>query len=112
MVVDGCCVRDRRGLVVLRKEVGFVFQSFNPYPHMRVLDNITLAPMKVRHVRKAEAEKLAMSLLERVGIADQALKFPAALSGGSSSVRPSPEPWPWNQRSCCSMSPRAPWIPR
>ncbi len=82
VVVDGCNVRGRRGLVVLRKEVGFVFQFWNLYPHMRVLDNITLAPMKVRHVRKAEAQVLAMSLLERVGIADQAWKFPAALSGG------------------------------
>jgi len=82
VVVDGCNVRGRRVLVVLRKEVGFVFQFWNLYPHMRVLDNITLAPMKVRHVRKAEAQALAMSLLERVGIADQAWKFPAALSGG------------------------------
>jgi general L-amino acid transport system ATP-binding protein len=65
-----------------RREVGMVFQQFNLFPHLTVLDNITLAPRQVRHRPKAEAEADAMELLERVRIPEQARKYPAQLSGG------------------------------
>jgi polar amino acid transport system ATP-binding protein len=66
----------------IRREVGMVFQSFNLFPHMTALQNCTLAPMRVRGLGRAEAEKLAMKYLERVRIADQANKYPAQMSGG------------------------------
>jgi len=66
----------------LRTEIGIVFQQFNLYPHLTVVNNVTLAPIKVRKVPKAQAEARAMELLERVGIHDQAHKYPIELSGG------------------------------
>jgi len=66
----------------LRCDIGIVFQQFNLYPHLTVLKNITLAPVKVRKMPRKEAEELALALLERVGIHEQARKFPAELSGG------------------------------
>jgi glutamate transport system ATP-binding protein len=69
-------------LARLRADVGMVFQSFNLFAHKSVLENVTLGPIKVRRVGKADAEKEAMAGLERVGIADQAQKYPAQLSGG------------------------------
>ncbi|MDB5817602.1 MAG: putative glutamine transporter, ATP-binding protein [Rhizobacter sp.] len=66
----------------LRSRIGFVFQSFNLFPHLSVLDNITLSPMKVRGVKKADARAKAMQLLERVGLSNKADSFPAQLSGG------------------------------
>jgi glutamate transport system ATP-binding protein len=71
-----------KALARLRSDVGMVFQSFNLFAHKTILDNVTLAPMKVRKKSKAEAREKAMSLLERVGIANQADKYPAQLSGG------------------------------
>ncbi|WP_136313740.1 MULTISPECIES: amino acid ABC transporter ATP-binding protein [Actinomyces] len=71
-----------RELARLRAEVGMVFQSFNLFPHRTVLDNITLAPTRVRKVPRADAEARALQLLERVGLADQAAKRPPQLSGG------------------------------
>ncbi|MCJ8521532.1 amino acid ABC transporter ATP-binding protein [Rhizobium tarimense] len=67
---------------IVRQETGMVFQSFNLFPHMTVLENCTLAPMKVRGISKAEAEATAMQFLERVRIPEQAEKYPAQLSGG------------------------------
>ncbi len=74
----------RRGvnLPALRTRVGMVFQSFNLFPHMTALENIMLAPMKVKHVSRAEAEKAARALLERVGLREKAGNYPANLSGG------------------------------
>lgn len=71
-----------RKLAQLRSEVGMVFQSFNLFAHKTVLDNLTLAPLKVRKASKAAAREKAWTLLERVGVADQADKYPAQLSGG------------------------------
>lgn len=81
--VDGIeMTNDIRNLDQIRREVGMVFQQFNLFPHMTVLGNITLAPRRVRHVPRAEADAQAMQLLERVGIPEQAAKYPAELSGG------------------------------
>ena len=66
----------------IRSEIGFVFQQFNLFPHLTIMENITLAPMKVNGVKKKEAEKKAIELLERVGIPEQAYKYPSELSGG------------------------------
>jgi glutamate transport system ATP-binding protein len=71
-----------RALARLRADVGMVFQSFNLFAHKTIVDNVMLAPLKVRRVSSAEARKTAVELLERVGISDQADKYPAQLSGG------------------------------
>ncbi|WP_297655289.1 amino acid ABC transporter ATP-binding protein [Pseudonocardia sp.] len=71
-----------KALAGLRADVGMVFQSFNLFAHKTILANVTLAPMKVRGTKKADAEKAGLALLERVGIADQKDKYPAQLSGG------------------------------
>ncbi|MBC7908648.1 MAG: amino acid ABC transporter ATP-binding protein, partial [Rhodospirillaceae bacterium] len=73
---------DLKAIEAIRKDVGMVFQSFNLFPHLTVLQNLTLAPLWVKHIPKAEAESLAMHLLERVRIPEQAHKFPGQLSGG------------------------------
>ncbi len=83
ILVDGIQVHDKRtSLTRLRAEIGFVFQQFNLYPHMTALDNVTLAPMKVRKLPRKEAEASGMMLLEKVGIQDKAKAYPAQLSGG------------------------------
>jgi len=83
ILVDGLSLSDPNlDTAKLRANVGMVFQSFNLYPHMTVLQNITLAPIKVRNIAASEAEKTAKELLERVGIPDKAQVYPANLSGG------------------------------
>ncbi len=83
IIVDGTELTDNlKNIEAVRSEVGMVFQSFNLFPHMRIIDNLTLAPMLVRKMPKADAEELAMSYLERVQIPEQAYKYPGQLSGG------------------------------
>ncbi len=83
IVVDGIELGDDiRNIQEIRRETGMVFQSFNLFPHLTVLENITLAPRQVRKMPKAEAEENAMELLERVQIPEQARKYPGQLSGG------------------------------
>ncbi|HUR70522.1 MAG TPA: amino acid ABC transporter ATP-binding protein [Candidatus Limnocylindrales bacterium] len=83
IVVDGLSLSDPKlDAAKLRSNVGMVFQSFNLYPHMTVLQNITLAPVKVRNITVTEAQRIAKELLDRVGIPDKAQVYPANLSGG------------------------------
>jgi general L-amino acid transport system ATP-binding protein len=83
IVVDGVELTDDiKRIDEVRREVGMVFQSFNLFPHLTILENCTLAPIWVRKMPKRDAEELAMRLLTRVKIPDQALKYPGQLSGG------------------------------
>jgi general L-amino acid transport system ATP-binding protein len=83
IVVDGIALtNDVRNIAAVRQEIGMVFQSFNLFPHLTVLQNITLAPIWVRRWPRAKADQIAMELLERVRIPEQALKYPGQLSGG------------------------------
>ena len=83
IIVDGTeLTDDLRSLDTIRSEVGMVFQSFNLFPHLTILENCTLAPIWVRKMPKAEAEDMAMSFLTRVQIPEQAKKYPGQLSGG------------------------------
>jgi general L-amino acid transport system ATP-binding protein len=83
IIIDGIELnRNVHNIERIRMETGMVFQLFNLFPHLTVLENIVLAPMKVRKWSKEEAEQVAIPLLERVGIPEQAYKFPAQLSGG------------------------------
>jgi amino acid ABC transporter ATP-binding protein len=83
IVVDGIeLTKDMRNVERVRMETGMVFQSFNLFPHLTVLQNITLAPIWVRKWKKEKAEEIGMQLLQRVGIPEQAHKYPAQLSGG------------------------------
>ncbi|NPA73210.1 MAG: amino acid ABC transporter ATP-binding protein [Epsilonproteobacteria bacterium] len=83
IIVDGMDINDKKVNVnKIREEVGMVFQHFNLFPHLSIIENIMIAPIKVRGIPKSEAQKLAMELLERVKIPHQADKYPSELSGG------------------------------
>jgi general L-amino acid transport system ATP-binding protein len=83
IIIDGIKLsHDLKNIEAIRREVGMVFQQFNLFPHLTVLNNVTLAPIWVRHWKKEKAEAIAMQLLEKVGILEQAHKYPAQLSGG------------------------------
>ena len=83
--VDGITIDEETSvadLKYIRSEIGFVFQQFELFPHLTIMENVTLAPMKVKGMTKSQAEEKAMELLERVGIPEQANKYPSGLSGG------------------------------
>lgn len=81
--IDGTVLPEEGSqLAKLRADVGMVFQQFNLFPHLTILDNVTLGPIKVRKMKKSAAEERAMQLLDRVGIGNQSSKYPAQLSGG------------------------------
>lgn len=82
VIVDNMDLSDKKKLNEVRTEVGMVFQNFNLFPHMTVLDNLTLAQINVRKTSKKDAEDIALKLLERVGLADKANMYPESLSGG------------------------------
>lgn len=82
VIVDGMNLNVIENINNVRAEVGMVFQRFNLFPHMTVLDNITLAPQKIRKISKAEAEEIALELLAKVGLRDKADSYPQQLSGG------------------------------
>jgi general L-amino acid transport system ATP-binding protein len=83
IIIDGIKItNDLKNIDLIRREIGMVFQQFNLFPHLTILNNITLAPIWVRKLSKLQAEELAMQLLERVGILEQAHKYPGQLSGG------------------------------
>ena len=83
IIVDGIELsNDVRNIAAIRREIGMVFQSFNLFPHLTAIQNVSLAPVRVRKWPRARAERIAMDLLERVGIPEQAHKYPAQLSGG------------------------------
>ncbi|WP_396275998.1 amino acid ABC transporter ATP-binding protein [Glutamicibacter sp.] len=83
ITIDGKTLPEEgKALARLRADVGMVFQSFNLFAHKTILENVTLGPIKVKGIKKSAADKLAMQLLERVGVANQSAKLPAQLSGG------------------------------
>jgi glutamate/aspartate transport system ATP-binding protein len=83
IIVDGVSLRDpSTNLMQLRQKMGMVFQRFELYPHLKVIDNIMIAPIKVKKIPQKQAEEKAVQLLERVGIPEQAQKYPGNLSGG------------------------------
>ncbi len=82
VVIDGYNLRDKRTLNKVRQSTAMVFQQFNLYPHMTVLDNLTLAPIKLQNVSKKEAEESGLKYLEKVGLKEKADAYPTQLSGG------------------------------
>jgi len=83
LIVDNMQVHDKKiNMTKIRAEIGFVFQQFNLYPNMTALENVILAPIKVRKLKKTEADKLGRQILERVGLGERADDYPAQLSGG------------------------------
>ena len=105
LVVDGQDLSSRTtDINRLRAEVGFVFQHFNLYPHLSVVQNICLAPMKVRGTGRDEAEQQAQALLQRVGLRISAMPIRANFQAGSSSGWRLRGHWPCAPRYCCSMS--------
>jgi polar amino acid transport system ATP-binding protein len=111
IVVDNMSLSDpATDITKLRAEVGMVFQQFNLYPHMTALQNITLAPVKVRRQSREEAERIARDLLVKVGIPEKADNYPAQLSGGQQ--QRVAIAWPCSPRSCSLMSRPRPWIRR
>ncbi len=106
--LDGEEITDPRvGQDAVRRRIGVVFQSYNLFPHMTVLDNITLAPRRVHGVSRAEAEERARELLERLGLGGRAGEYPDRLSGGQQQRVATCAPWPYGPGCCCSTrSPR------
>lgn len=113
ITVDGIVVNDKKtDLAKLRSRVGMVFQHFELFPHLSIIENLTLAQVKVLKRNKAPAREKALKLLERVGLSAHANKFPAQLSGVSSSVWRSLAHCAWILLPCCSTNQRRRWIRR
>ena len=110
ITIDGVALPEEgKALARLRADVGMVFQSFNLFAHKTILQNVTMGPIKVRKLSKADAKDRAMKLLERVGHRRQGRSGARPSSpAASSSGPPSPGPWPWNPSSCSSTSPPRP----
>ena len=106
IIVEGTeLTNDSRSIERIRGEVGMVFQQFNLFPHLSILDNCTLAPIWVKKIPKLKAEELAMKQLEAVKISDQATKFPGQLSGGQQQrAALARELYVWNQKLCFLMN--------
>ena len=105
LTVDGIKLDDEtRNIRAVRMEVGMVFQQFNLFPHLTVLENLTVGPVRVRRISKSEAEERARKYLERVHIPEQAEKYPAQLSGGQQQRVRLRGPCAWSRGSCCSTS--------
>ena len=113
IVVDGIeLTDDLRSLDTIRREVGMVFQSFNLFPHLTILENCTLAPIWVRKMSKADAEELAMNFSPASRSPSRRRSILASFPAGSSSALRSRAPCACARRSCCSTSPPRRWIPR
>ena len=111
--IDGIPLpQEGKALAQLRAEVGMVFQSFNLFPHRTVLDNITLAPVKVRGILESGPRPAPVSCWPASGWRIRPASDPRSSPEVSSSGSPSPAPWPWIPRSCSSTSPPAPWTRR
>ena len=95
-----------------RQKMGMVFQQFNLFPHMTILDNMTLAPIQVKHQDRATAEEKALALLDRVGLKDRAGRIPSSSPAVRSSAWLSCGLWLWSRRSCCSTSLPPPLTPK
>ena len=95
-----------------RMRVGMVFQHFNLFPHLTVLENITLAPVLTKRLTAPAAERKALDLLGRIGLADKRNAYPPSSPAAKSNASPSSAPWRWPQRSCSSTSPPPPSTPR
>lgn len=95
-------------LAAVRQRMGMVFQSFQLFPHLTALENVTLAPIRLRGLPPQQAAARGMALLQAVGLGEKAHKYPGEMSGG----RPSPAPWPWSPKSFCWTSPPPTSTPR
>ncbi len=99
IIVDGIeLTKDLKHIEKVRSEVGMVFQHFNLFPHLTILENLTIGPIWVRKISKKEAEDIAMHYLEKVQIVEQAAKFPGQLSGGQQQDQPGER---WYDHDCC-----------
>lgn len=107
--VDGIEVHSKAtDLNRLRQKIGIVFQQWNAFPHLTVMENVMLAPRKVLGKTKQEAEELAVKQLTHVGLGDKLKTFPGKLSGANSNAWRLPAPWPCRRTTCCSMKPPRP----
>ena len=111
VLIEGVDITEKKtDIQKIRKDIGMVFQHFNLFPHMTVMENMIYAPTHVNKVSKEESQKKAMELLALVGLTEKADAYPASSPADRNSELPSPAPWPWSRRSCSLTSPPAPWI--